>query len=105
MSDPALISDEIKIALAAAAGGCVRLLFRPGKTIGQTIWVMLACMTCGFYATPPTMAWLHLPPEFVGAVGAATGFVGLSVAEAVLQTVDSVDIKALLDRILRRWLP
>jgi len=103
MLDPG-ITDEIKIALAAAAGGLVRLLFRPGKTVAQTAWVLLACMTCGFYATPPLMAIFHLPPEFVGAVGAACGFVGLSVAEAALQLVDSVDIRALAERVLRRWL-
>lgn len=104
MLDPS-VADELKIAIAAALGGLVRLLFRPGKSWGQTAWVLLACMTCGYYATHPVMALLHLPAEFVGAVGAATGFVGLSVAEAALAAVDAIDLKAAIERVVRRWFP
>lgn len=102
--DPDLL-DHFKIAFAAAAGGLVRLLFRPGKSWGQTLWVMAACITCGYYSTPIAMHWLALPAHFVGAVGAAAGFIGLSVAEGVLRAVDGVDVQALAARFFRRWVP
>lgn len=102
--DPDMI-DHLKIAIAAAAGGFVRLLFRPGKTWGQTLWVIIACISCGYYSTPAVMHWFALPPNFVGAVGAAAGFIGLSVAEGVLRAVDGVDVQAMAARVIRRIWP
>lgn len=65
----------------------------------------MACMTCGYYATHLIMMALTLPADFIGAAGAAAGFVGLSLAEAALGAVDSIDVRALFARVIKRWLP
>lgn len=82
--DPAVVANA-KIAAGAAAGGLVRVFLRPARTLGQTLLLLASCISCGFYSTRPLIDWWHLPTDYAGAVGALTGFLGLSVAEAALK--------------------
>ena len=82
--DPAVIANA-KIASGAAMGGIVRIFLRPARTLGQTLLLLASCITCGFYATRPVIDLWELPMDYAGAVGALTGFLGLSIAEAMLK--------------------
>jgi len=95
--DPAVVANA-KVAVAAAAGGVVRICLRPARSLAQTILLLFSCITCGFYATRPVIDWWQLPTDYAGAVGALTGFLGLSIAEAVLK----LDFRVLITRVLGR---
>ena len=82
--DPIVMSNA-KVAAGAAAGGIVRIFLRPASTLGQTILLLASCVTCGFYSTQPIIDHWHLPDDYAGAIGALSGFIGLSVAEAVIK--------------------
>lgn len=82
--DPAVVANA-KVAAGAAAGGLVRVFLRPARTFSQTLLLLFSCITCGFYSTAPLIDWWHLPNDYAGAVGALTGFLGLSIAEAALK--------------------
>lgn len=89
-----------KLAFAAFCGGVTRLLFRPAATFLKTVWLLFGCVTCGYYATPVIAYWWQLDQHYTGALGAAIGFVGLSLAEAFLRAADKFDARSLL----RAWL-
>lgn len=82
--DPSVAANA-KIAAGAAAGGLVRLSLRPARSLGQTALLLTSCVTCGFYSTGPIIDWWNLPIAYAGAVGALSGFLGLSIAEAALK--------------------
>ena len=82
--DP-VVAANAKIAVGAAAGGIVRMALRPARSFSQMLMLLASCVTCGFYATKPVIDWWSLPNDYSGAVGALTGFLGLSVAEAALK--------------------
>lgn len=71
----------------------MRLLFRPATSFLKSLWLLFGCVTCGFYGTPVMMNWWNLENEYVGAVGALIGFIGLSLAEGLLKAVDSISFK------------
>lgn len=77
-----------------------RLLFRPATSFLKTIWLLFGCVTCGYYGTPVISYWWSLDAQYTGALGAAIGFVGLSIAEAFLRAADKFDARELL----RAWL-
>lgn len=85
-----------KLAFAALCGGVMRLLFRPATSFLKTIWLLFGCVTCGFYGTPVTMDWMGFDAGYAGAVGALIGFVGLSIAEGILKSVDGFNIGGLV---------
>ena len=88
-----------KLAFASLCGGIVRLLFRPAENLGKTIWLLFGCVTCGFYATPIIVNWLGVTgPEWVGALGAVIGLIGLSFANGVLSSADRFDLSSWLGR-------
>ncbi len=89
-----------KLAFAAFCGGTTRLLFRPAASFIKTVWLLFGCVTCGYYGTPVVAYWWELDPNYYGAMGAAIGFIGLSIAEAFLRAGDRLDVKELL----RSWL-
>lgn len=91
--DPAWMVHA-KIAFAALCGGIVRLLFKPASSFLKTVWLLFGCVTCGFYATPVVVKWWSIDVEYVGAVGALLGFVGLSFAEGALRAADKFDVSA-----------
>jgi hypothetical protein len=91
-----------KLAFAALCGGFLRLLFKPATSLLKMGWMLCGCVTCGYFGTPAIMAWWDIGPDFSGAVGALTGFVGLSFAEGLLKALDSIDLKAWLLRIMTR---
>jgi len=96
--DPAWIVHA-KIAFAAMCGGIVRLLFKPAANFVKTIWLLFGCVTCGFYGTPVMVKWLGIDGvEYIGAVAAALGFLGLSFAEAALRAADKFDVSAWVSR-------
>lgn len=99
--DPAWLVHA-KLAFAAFCGGLTRLLFRPAASFLKTIWLLFGCVTCGYYGTPVVMRWLDLDQAYVGALGAAIGFIGLSIAEAVLRAADKMDVKDFVRSILLR---
>lgn len=81
--DPAVVASA-KIAAGAAAGGLVRMFLRPARTWKQAAMLIASCVTCGTYATPPIMHWWAIPLDYMGSVGALTGLLGLSAAQAAL---------------------
>ena len=89
--DPDLV-EGAKIAFASLCGGVTRLLFKPAETIVKTIWLLIGCVTCGFYGTPAVMKWWAMDPEYAGAIGAALGLVGLSFAQGALMAADKMDV-------------
>lgn len=91
-----------KLAFAAFCGGMTRLLFRPAASFLKTIWLLFGCVTCGYYGTPVVMHWWGLDEAYAGALGAAIGFIGLSLAEAALRGADKMDLKDFLRSILLR---
>lgn len=95
--DPQALAHA-KLAIAALCGGIVRLFLRPATSFLRTGWALFACVTCGFYGTPAMMHYLQLTPDsdFIGAMGAALGFIGLSVAERILRAADGLDLKSWL---------
>lgn len=95
--DPGLVAS-IKIAVASLAGGIVRLLFKPAENLFKTVWLLVGCVTCGFYGTPAIMKWWGLDPEYAGAIGAALGLVGLSFAQGALKAADKLDLIAWIKR-------
>lgn len=98
---------QAKLAGAAFCGGVVRLLFRPAQ--GETVlarmlksaWLLFGCVTCGFFFTPPMMSWWGFDPSYSGAIGAVLGFVGLSVADGVLRSVDGFNLAGVLRFMLK----
>ncbi|AJP72260.1 hypothetical protein [Sphingomonas hengshuiensis] len=99
--DPAMVA-QARIALAALCGGITRLLFRPAESLRKSAWLLFGCVTCGFYGTPPLLAWWALPQDSAGAIGALLGFVGLSFAEGLLRAADKMDLTAWLTSWLRK---
>lgn len=97
--DPAWMV-HIKIAVAAACGGVVRLLFKPATSFVKTVWLLFGCVTCGFYGTPALVKWWAIDVEYVGAVGALLGFIGLSFAEGALRAADELNVT---DWLVRKW--
>lgn len=96
--DPVWVGHA-KIAFAALCGGIVRLLYKPADGLIKSVWLLFGCITCGFYSTPVLIGWWGLDPvTWAGAIGAATGFIGLSVAGGALKAVDSFDFKGWLTR-------
>ena len=93
--DPTVVANA-KIAAGAAGGGIVRIFLRPARSLTQTLMLLASCITCGFYATKPVIDFWTLPADYAGAVGALTGFLGLSVAEAALK----LNFRDLLTRFL-----
>jgi hypothetical protein len=91
--DPVWVAHA-KIAFAALCGGILRLLFRPAASFLKSVWLLFGCVTCGFYGTDPFMRWWEFDATYAGAVGALLGFVGLSLAEALLKALDNLDLKA-----------
>ncbi len=89
--DPDVLAN-LKIAGSAAAGGLVRLRLRPSKSLGHDVTQLFACVTCGFFGTIPVVDWLSLASEYVGAVGALLGLLGLSCAEGALKAADKFDL-------------
>jgi len=88
-----------KLAFASLCGGMVRLLFRPAASLVKTVWLLFGCVTCGFYGTPVMIKWWAIAdPEYVGAIGALIGFVGLSFAEGALRAADKFDVAAWFGR-------
>ena len=94
--------EILRIALAAFSGGAVRLIFRPARSVWQSVWLLFGCVACGFYTTPPLVRWLDIDPADSGAVGALAGLLGLSVAEGLLRAIDSFDFREMLQRFLNR---
>jgi hypothetical protein len=88
--DPGLVV-QAKIAFAALCGGVTRLLFKPAADLLKTFWLLFGCVTCGAYFTGPSLRFLSLQPDDAGAVGAALGFAGLSVAQGILAALDRFD--------------
>ncbi|MXP24802.1 hypothetical protein GRI39_01915 [Altererythrobacter indicus] len=99
--DPAWLVHA-KLAGASLCGGMVRLLLRPASSFLKSLWLLFACVTCGFYGTFPAMAWLGVDVEYVGAVGALLGLLGISFAEGMLKAVDSFNFRAWLERLLAK---
>lgn len=95
--DPDLV-ENAKIAFAALCGGMTRLLFKPAENIIKTVWLLLGCVTCGFYGTPAIMKWWDMDLEYAGAIGAALGLVGLSFAQGAIMAADKFDIAAWINR-------
>jgi len=96
--DPMALAHA-KLAFASLCGGVVRLLFRPASSIWKTVWLLFGCVTCGFYGTPVMVKWFGLvDAEYVGAMGALIGMVGLSVAERALRAADKFDVGAWFER-------
>lgn len=89
--DPGLVANA-KIAVAALFGGLIRLFFRPTETVLKTVWLLVGCVTCGFYGTPALLKWWEIDPEYSGAIGAALGLVGLSFAQGALKAADKIDV-------------
>ena len=95
--DPAWIVHA-KLAFASLCGGIVRLIFRPAANLLKTIWLLFGCVTCGFYGTPVLANWLSAGIEYVGAIGALLGFIGLSFAEGALRAADRFDVAGWIAR-------
>lgn len=95
--DPSVVANA-KIAAGAAGGGMVRVFLRPARSLAQTLMLLASCITCGFYSTRPLIDLWTLPADYAGAVGALTGFLGLSVAEAALK----LNFRDLLSRFIGR---
>jgi len=81
--DPSLLA-QAKLALASFFGGMVRLFLRPAASLLQSVGLVLSCVVCGYYFTPPVMMYFELQADWSGAVGALIGLAGLSIAEAVI---------------------
>ncbi len=62
--------------------------------------VRAALYVATLVGTPVVAYWWELDPNYYGAMGAAIGFIGLSIAEAFLRAGDRLDVKELL----RSWL-
>jgi CHASE2 domain-containing sensor protein len=93
------LAPHAKIALAALAGGVVRLFLRPARSIGQTVLLLSSCVTCGYFGQPAlSYAWA-IPDRFDGAVGALLGLFGVSIATGLLRAVDRFNFKALIVRV------
>lgn len=103
--DPAWLVHA-KLAFAALCGGITRLYLKPAASFLKTIWLLFGCVTCGYYATPVVMRWWELGWEqdsaYAGGLGAAIGFIGLSIAEVALRAADKLDLKDFLRSILLR---
>lgn len=93
--DPSIAANA-KIAVGAAAGGIVRSFLRPARSLTHTVLLLFSCVTCGFYGTQPLIDWFSLPVDYAGAVGAALGFLGLSIAEGLLRAFDRFDFRQFL---------
>ncbi len=91
MVDPDMV-ENAKVAFAALCGGITRLLFKPAESIRKTIWLLFGCVTCGFYGTLPVLRLLGLDTDYSGAIGAALGLVGLSLAQGALTAADKFDV-------------
>lgn len=105
--DPELI-QTLKLLGAAACGGIVRMFLRPAKTLTSSALLIISCMIVGGFGTHPVLWWLGLGEEFAGAVGAGLGFIGLSIAQAVLGWADRlkhVDGATVIDWLMRRPKP
>ena len=90
---------HLKLAGASLCGGIVRLIFRPTDSIIKAVWLLFGCVTCGYFGTPVAVRYWEAGPDLVGAVGALVGFVGLTVAGAVLRATEALDLRALIARI------
>ena len=102
--DPEILAT-LKLIGAAACGGVVRMFLRPAKTLTSSALLLASCIILGVYGAHPALWWLGLGDEFAGAVGAAIGFIGLSIAQAVLGWADGlkqVDGRTALDWLMRR---
>lgn len=95
--DPDMV-ENAKIAFAALCGGVTRLLFKPAENLIKTLWLLVGCVTCGFYGTPAILKWWDMDPEYAGAIGAALGLVGLSFAQGALLAADKFDLLAWIKR-------
>lgn len=95
--DPHLVANA-KIAFASLCGGVTRLLFKPAENLLKTVWLLVGCVTCGFYGTPAIMHWWKMDAEYAGAIGAALGLVGLSFAQGALLAADKFDVMAWFKR-------
>jgi len=102
--DPVMVA-QAKVAFAALCGGIVRLLFRPAATVLKSLWLLFACVACGYYFTPPMVRWLDLHTDDAGAIGALLGFVGLSFAQGLLQALDRFDFTTFFQGLLTLFLP
>jgi len=102
--DPELLAT-LKLLGAAACGGVVRMFLRPAKTLTSSALLLISCIIVGGYGTHPALWWLGLGEEFAGAMGAALGFIGLSIAQAALGWADrlkQVDAATVFDWLMRR---
>lgn len=97
--DPAF-ATHAKVAFASLCGGILRLFFRPADSFGKSLWLLFGCVTCGFYATDPVVAFFGLEARYDGAIGALLGFVGLSIAEGLLKAVDGFNFRKLIEQYL-----
>ena len=95
--DPEFLAAT-KVAGAALCGGIVRMFLRPARDLRQTVLLLLCCIICGGFATPIVMDVWQLPDHWAGAMGAALGFVGLSVAQAVLKGLDHLNLGSFFQR-------
>lgn len=95
--DPGVVANA-KIAVASLFGGIIRLSFKPAETILKTVWLLIGCVTCGFYGTPAIVKWWALDAEYAGAIGAVLGLVGLSFAQGALKAADKFDLSAWFHR-------
>lgn len=91
------ILAHAKVAMAAFAGGMVRMFLRPAKNFSQAAMLVFACTSCGYFGQPVVSHLAGLPSQFDGAIGALLGLVGVSLAERALKWADKAD--------LSRWLP
>ncbi len=87
-----------KVAGAALCGGIVRMFLRPAKSLTQTALLLLSCVIVGGFGAAPALAWFNLSSEWAGAMGAALGFSGLSVAQAILRGLDKLDLTEFFNR-------
>lgn len=93
--DPS-IAAQAKVSAAALMGGVVRMFLHPAKGLMQAAMLLLSCVIVGGFATPVVMDLWDVPADYAGAMGAALGFAGLSVAQAVLRGLDSLDLSGWL---------
>lgn len=80
----------LKLVGASACGGVVRMFLRPAKTLMSSLLLIISCMIVGGFGTHPALWWLGLDTDFAGAMGAALGFIGLSLAQAALSWADKL---------------
>lgn len=99
--DPSWMAHA-KIAFAAFCGGMLRLLFRPASSFLKTLWLLFGCVTCGYYATGPALLFFELGGDYAGAIGALLGFIGLSLAESLLRSVEKFTVLEWIHKIAGR---